>query len=172
MENTEFVSQLSQFSSLEQLTNLNDTFNSNNKLTQSVHDMMMTNLIGKQLEVKTETLNLSDNKVPEIVYQATEAGHAYAWISQNGTTVRQIDLGNVSSGINGFTWDGKDSLGSTATNGSYDVKVMLENSAGTSNELTTMMKGKATALYYQDGKVMLYMDGQTVNPDDVIAIQE
>ena len=61
MENQEFLSQLSQYSSLEQLMNLNDAMTASNNLTASVYNAMMTNLIGKEIKVQGNLLQWSEN---------------------------------------------------------------------------------------------------------------
>ena len=65
MENTEFLAQLSQFSSLEQLWNVNETLGQNVDLTQSVNNALMTNLIGKEVKVSGNVLYWEDGAAPE-----------------------------------------------------------------------------------------------------------
>ena len=50
MENTEFVAQLAQFSSLEQLVNVNDNLQADAVLSQSVNNSLIASLIGNEVK--------------------------------------------------------------------------------------------------------------------------
>jgi flagellar basal-body rod modification protein FlgD len=172
MDNSAFVAQLAQFSSLEQMNNLNTTMTSNNTLTQSVHDTLLSNLIGKQVEIQSGTISYGSQGVPNVYYNADQAGQVTATISQNGTVVRSVDLGTVAAGTGKFQWDGKDNLGNTVAEGSYDVQLVQENGQGASTNLTTLIAGQVTGLVYQSGKAFLNVGGQTVDPNSILAVQQ
>ena len=63
MDGTQYASQLAQFSSLEQLTNLNNTMTqsvaANASLTQSVNNMMVSNLIGKETKLSGSDIQVN-----------------------------------------------------------------------------------------------------------------
>lgn len=56
MENTEFISQMAQFSSLEQITNMNNEFA---RLTASLNVSQAMNVIGKTVEVESGDLSVT-----------------------------------------------------------------------------------------------------------------
>jgi len=67
-EGTEFAAQLAQFSSVEQLaninTNLQSSLNANAVMTQSINNAMATNFIGKEVRANTDTIGYSGLGVP------------------------------------------------------------------------------------------------------------
>ena len=69
-DGTEFASQLAQFSSLEQLTNLNDAIqqNMNNSyyLTQSINNSLASNLVGKNVTVLSDSITNSGQGETEL----------------------------------------------------------------------------------------------------------
>ena len=69
MDNSQFSSQLAQFSSLEQLQNLNDltsqSINANYLLTQSINNTLTSTLIGKDVKLAGESItNNGQNDIP------------------------------------------------------------------------------------------------------------
>lgn len=65
MENTEFIAQMAQFSSLEQMTNMNESFA---KMASMINSSQAANTIGKTVEI-----NVGDTTVNGIV-EATTMG--------------------------------------------------------------------------------------------------
>ena len=55
MEDTQFISQMAQFSSLEQMTNMNKSFN---KLATMINSSQATNTLGKTVEVDVGDSNM------------------------------------------------------------------------------------------------------------------
>ena len=55
MEDTQFISQMAQFSSLEQMTNMNESFN---KLAAMINSSQATNTLGKTVEVDVGDSNM------------------------------------------------------------------------------------------------------------------
>lgn len=55
MEDTQFISQMAQFSSLEQMTNMNESFN---KLAVMINSSQATNTLGKTVEVDVGDSNM------------------------------------------------------------------------------------------------------------------
>lgn len=56
MENTEFIAQMAQFSSLEQMTNMSSEFS---RLANMLHSNEAINIIGKQVDIEDGSLSLS-----------------------------------------------------------------------------------------------------------------
>lgn len=63
MEDTQFIAQMAQFSSLEQMTNMNESFN---KMAQMINSSQASNTIGKTVEI-----DLGDTAVSGVVQAAT-----------------------------------------------------------------------------------------------------
>ena len=60
MDSTQFTSQLTQFSSLEQLTNLNTTLENVLAFQQSIQNASITDLIGRTVRVEGDVTNLNN----------------------------------------------------------------------------------------------------------------
>ena len=173
MDNTEFVAQLSQFSSLEQLYNINSSLADNAYVTQSMSNAVVSSLIGKELQGYSSTLNLdSTGKTDYMFNLAAEAGVVVSIYSKDGDLVRTIDLGRQNAGIQKYEWDGKDNTGKAVGEGLYYFKVVASDASGNNVQADTMIKGKVTGLKFIDGLPVLMIGNAQINLKDVIEINE
>ncbi|MEW5924335.1 MAG: flagellar hook capping FlgD N-terminal domain-containing protein, partial [Candidatus Zixiibacteriota bacterium] len=76
MEDTQFIAELAQFSSLEQLQNMNESLG--NSLDwdylqmQTINNTMATSLIGREVQATFNNLYLDDDNLPKISYSTTD----------------------------------------------------------------------------------------------------
>ena len=173
MDNQDFLGQLSQYSSLEQLMNLNDTLNMNNDLTMSVHNALMMNLIGKDVKVLGDILQWSDNATAKISYTLPQAGNISVQIlDDSGNVVRTLDEGLQAAGDHVLEWDGRDGEGNLVPSGNYRVNVFTQEDQDTASQAPTYIIGRVTGIQYIGGNPVPYIGDQAVNPADIVAIYE
>ncbi|HPG37975.1 MAG TPA: flagellar hook capping FlgD N-terminal domain-containing protein [bacterium] len=173
MDNTEFVAQLSQFSSLEQLYNINSNLEDNAYVTQSMSNAVVSSLIGKELQGYSSTLNLdSTGKTDYMFNLAAQASTVVSIYSEDGDLVRTIDLGEQNAGVQKYEWDGKDNNGNAMGEGAYYFKVVATDASGNAVQADTMIKGKVTGLKFIDGLPVLMIGAAQVNLKDVIEVNE
>ena len=97
MKGTEFAAQLAQFSSLEQLTNLNDAtvqgINANYILAQSINNALSTTFIGKTVRADTDTFQYNGTGDVKIGYElSTDADKTVVKVyDENNKLVKIID---------------------------------------------------------------------------------
>ena len=173
MENTEFLAQLSQFSSLEQLWNVNETLGQNVDLTQSVNNALMTNLIGKEVKVSGNVLYWEEGAAPELSFQLAQAGEvAVEILDSDGRVVRTIQLGSMTSGEHSFSWDGRDDSGNRLAEGDYTASVTRKDANGNEIAVSTYLVGKVDGIEFIEGSPIFYIDNYAVNPSDIFAVYE
>ncbi len=140
MDGSQYAAQLAQFSSVEQLMNLNDkmetSVNANYSLTQSINNTMTAALIGKEVKMQGGEVNFNSEDSIQLGYNLP-AGAASASISVydgNGVLVKTIDGIDKLAGDHKVTWDFKDNNGNTVPVGTYTFKVDAKNAKG--NDIT------------------------------------
>jgi flagellar basal-body rod modification protein FlgD len=124
MENTEFVAQLAQFSSLEQLMGVNSNLGLLQVAQTAMTNSQVAGLIGREIEARGDTLNHTSG--PEAINFDLSSSAKEVTVKvrdAKGNLIRTIDAGSRIGGVNSVTWDGKDSMGNTMPAGTYSVEV-------------------------------------------------
>ncbi len=135
MENTEFVAQMAQFSSLEQLQNMSQALEkstqSNAQLGTTFNNELATSLVGRYVEVPTGEVERDGEQSVTIPYRLDQAA-AQARLSivdARGQVVREFKLD--ASRLRGqVDWDGKTADGEEVPAGAYAVLVAGQDAAG------------------------------------------
>ena len=168
MEDKEFISQMAQFSSLEQLMNLNDSMEGLTTATNNQQMINATSYIGKNVTVSGNAIGKvtdAETKTATI----TRFRYAPSDAVASGTiTVRDSDnkavytqtLGTLSSGTTSeFNWNGQTSSGATAPEGVYTVSLSLLNSSGEAVLSDQVVDATVTGVVTDNGTVYLGLEG-------------
>lgn len=166
MDGTDFTAQLAQFSSLEQLSNMNtnlETVASNQLLSNQIEAI---NLIGKNVAAQGDVIETNGTSA-QIVYSLEESiseGMVSIYDS-DGSLVKTIDLGYQDAGINSVTWDCSD-----VENGSYTFEIEATNAAGDSVNVDKYVIGTVTAVSFQDGSTYVQIGDAEVPFEDIVSV--
>jgi len=146
-EPTEFTAQLAQFSSLEQLFNLNDSMK--NLATSNANGDRFATLqtIGKNVVYQESSFDY-DGKMPiELGYQLDgPATQVQLTIKKNGATVRVLDGSELTKGNHFLSWDGLDKNGDPAGSGAYSVSISAKAGEGKSVAASPLLKSEVTGV--------------------------
>src|SRR5690606_20919179 len=134
MEGTEFASQLAEFTSLEQLINLNkamDTsINADYFLSQSINNTLAATLIGKEVKLSGNSFQNNGAENTTLGYNlSTQASSCTIKIyNESGQLVKTIENASKNSGDNKLIWDYYDNNGNKVPEGKYTFKVEAKDS--------------------------------------------
>lgn len=108
-ENTEFIAQLAQFSSVESLDRLNNNFDSFAQNFVANQALQASSLVGRSVSVLTEETRLEEGKaVTALIDVPSSTGEIGVEIyDESGALVEQIPLGGAAAGELAFRWDGQ-----------------------------------------------------------------
>lgn len=175
MDGTEYASQLAQFSSLEQLSNLNSylkqSIDANFMLTQSVNNTMMANLIGKEVKLSGEGLNVIGQDSINVGYNLPAYAKSVTVniYNESGSLVKQIEA-TTNLGLNRIEWDLTDTNGTKVPNGHYTYKVEAYDLSGEALTVQNFKVGLIDGVRYTDSGTMLLIDGAEYPITDILEI--
>ncbi|SYZ74271.1 putative Flagellar hook capping protein FlgD [Candidatus Zixiibacteriota bacterium] len=168
-----FIAELAQFSSLEQLQNLNGSLSTSLQWdflqNQTINNTMATSLIGRQVKAETTGYYLSDNNKPKISFTTDQyAQNVTITIkASDGTVVRTLTQSGVAPGQSSIDWDGKDENGNRLAKGFYTVTLSATDAQGKSFTPSTYIEGKVKGVVYRDGQAYLQVNDEEISLSDV-----
>lgn len=173
MEDKEFIAQMAQFSSLEQLMNLNTSMEGLTSATNNQQMINATSYIGKQVTVSGNSIGkVTDETTKEATI--TRFRYAPADNTVGGTiTVRDAEnnvvyVEEVSPKNKGttyeFQWNGKSTDGTVAGDGVYTVNLVLRDSNGDAVLSDQVVDAKVTGVVNDGGVVYLGLAGGQLMP--------
>ena len=123
-DNSEFVAQLAQFSSLESMQTLNDTVDTLLGNYTSSQALQASSLVGRTViaEGDSATIEAGTGLAGQVDLTSAATSMTVTVYDADGNIVKNIDLGDQSAGTINFTWDGTDNDGEAAAAGTYTFK--------------------------------------------------
>jgi flagellar basal-body rod modification protein FlgD len=176
MNSQDFASQLAQFSSLEQLTNMSGMMEESMQvdlmLTQAINNTMAASFIGKSVSAAGDMITFSKDGPVEISFQLNgQAENVIVNVMDSaGNIVKGIELGTLSEGKQNFTWDGKDTNGDEVPAGEYKIQVIALDVNGDPVGALTMVKGIISGIKYTDGTAVFVVNDEEIPFNKVIEI--
>lgn len=176
MKGQEFATHLAQFSSVEQLMNINKTLTDREDTTQqlakSLNNSTAAGLIGKTVRATGDTVQFSgqtDLDIPFTLDQQAEKVTVKI-TDETGKTVRTLEQNNVSSGDQTVSWDGRDDDGNQLPDGTYQISVEASDSSGDSVNATTYLQGPVERVRFGEDSIELMVNGRTIALDQVKSV--
>jgi flagellar basal-body rod modification protein FlgD len=176
MDGTQFASQLAQFSSLEQLTNLNtnveNSINANYVLTQSINNTMSASLIGKSVKLSGSSVQYANQDNVQLGYNLpSDAVSAQVNVyDSNGNIVKTINNAPTSSGDHQLSWDFTDNNGNKVPVGTYTFDVTAKDTSQSDMTATYFKYGTIDGIKFSDSGAQLMVDGVTYSLSDISEI--
>ncbi|MFZ0451513.1 MAG: flagellar hook capping FlgD N-terminal domain-containing protein [Desulfatiglandaceae bacterium] len=173
MEGTEFTAQLAQFSSLEQLFNVNDNLAAIKDANGNTTRYDVLNFMGKEVVAKGDQLSLGADGTGKGAFQiAGTAGCTVQVMDSSGSVIRNIPLGTLDAGQHHFEWDGLSDSGTRMTAGTYKFAVNAADEAGNPVLADTMISGKVTRVNLEGDSPILYVGDSPFDMGDVLEISD
>lgn len=137
-DNSEYVAQLAQLSTVESLDKLNTTVENILSGYQTNQALQAASLVGHSVVLKTDKTVVDTSKeFSGMLDLPSSSSNVYVNVYNSaGSLVRQIDLGEEAAGAVAFSWDGKDSNGTLLSSGTYKFEAQSKQNGTTSNLVT------------------------------------
>jgi flagellar basal-body rod modification protein FlgD len=178
MENDQMMAQMAQFSSLEQMQSMNANLASSLQwdllFNQTINNTMATSLIGREVEALGNDVVLGKSGPASMKYELGSFASSVSVEVRNAEdeVIYSEQLGPHDSGSYEWSWNGNDFTGARIPAGSYQVRVVAEDSAGGAVAVNTYRLGQVDGVEYADGSAFLMVNGQRVPLGDIQRISK
>jgi flagellar basal-body rod modification protein FlgD len=178
MEGTEFAAQLAQFTSLEQLMNLNDSMdmsiNANYLLSQSINNTLAATLIGKEVKLNGNSFQNNGQESATLGYNLSTAASSVTVkiYNESGVLIKTIENAPKNSGDNKLIWDFTDNDGNSVPQGRYTFKVEPKDAESNLLSYSTYVLGKIDGVKFTELGTMLVVNGAEYNLSDIMEIYD
>lgn len=174
MDNTEFTAQLAQFSSLEQLTNVNETLESLRISQTSLNNFQAVDYIGKSVQASGNAVYLTNGVSDDIHFElGADANAVFINVyDSTGSFVKTVESGALNAGQQTLNWDGTDNEGNQVPDGAYTFEVLAVGANDERVNTTTFTTGKVTGVTFKDGNACLLVGNLEIPAGSVIQVSE
>lgn len=176
MENYEVAAQLAQYSSLEQLVNINNNFDKFLGAMSLNSYFQGLNLLGKSIEYTGNKFeyNPEENQKIKINFDLQEdARNINVNIyDENNNYIRTLTLDNAEKGENNVEWDGVDKLGNKMKAGLYHYEIVAYNNEGENVQFTPYGKGVVKNISFDKKKseAIITVNGDNIDITDIKSV--
>ena len=171
--NEEFIAQLAQFTSLEQLMGVNTALGDLYAATTSMNNASMTQLLGRDVTAFSDTISY-DGEGPQELYFSAPAEvdrMTVTVLDDEGKVVAREELDGLPKGESAWTWDGTDVHGVQADEGHYTVSITAYDENGNPMEVSNLLKGTVNEMSYATGSPIPYVDGIEITIGSILKVE-
>ena len=172
LSDTDFIAQMAQFSSLEQLQNMNQSLETNLKAEEQLNlafqNNLATSLVGKIVEIPTVEIAYDGDKPAEVSYRLDAgARRARLQILDAGSRlVREFELETTTS-YGTVEWDGRSRFDSEVPPGAYRVLVLAEDVTGQPVKAEALKGVRVQAVRFNDQEARIWADDRELTLGDL-----
>jgi len=171
MDTTQFSSQLAQFSTLEQLFNVNENLKSIEEIQSNDSWYQVLDLIGKEIQANSDNIYLDGKTATTGSFSMEEPAECVVQIKdQEGYTVREIYLGVLDPGTHSFEWDGLDSNGDVHSSGLHSYQVSAVSRSGDIISVDKHIKGIVNRVNLNGNEPVIYVNDTPLGMSQIIDV--
>lgn len=170
MKQDKMAAELAQFSSLEQLTNLNkkfENFNKNDKIEEKFYG---ASFLGKEVVTSGSSMKFEgEGTTADILFTLDKPASKVLVrvFDSNNNMMSEIWKENIGRGNQTVTWDGYQMDKTIAGKGDYKTQVIAWDEFSQPMEVKTKNTGIVESVFFENGETILKVDGKKVFLRDV-----
>ncbi len=164
----QMATEIAQFTSVEQLQNVNQNLNKLATQNRPLEQMSMTQMIGKTVTIDRERFPHVENQAESLSFQLPRnaATSRVAIISDGGEVVFEKELGAQKSGAIDVNWDGNKANSLPAKGGTYIMRVEAKDDRGQFIETNPQLQAKVVGVSFE-GTEPVFLVGDARHQDKV-----
>ncbi len=170
MESHQMAAQLAQFSSLEQMTNMNTNIEAMRKAQAPNTNFDALKMIG--MAVKGDSSKISRADIADKHDIGFELANSAQQVTlkikdTSGIVVRELRASTLLKGKNEVSWDGKLDNGSSARVGEYKVEITAQNAFGKKVHAATSFEGIISGVNFTGSGPVLMVGNKSIKMTDI-----
>jgi flagellar basal-body rod modification protein FlgD len=173
-DNSQFVAQLAQFSSLEAAMGTNTRLDTITGQNQGLANTQVVSLVGKTATVKGSLVTSAGSGIAVPVGFTLSAASDTTNVSiqdSAGKVIRTIPIGPHDAGLIKMSWDGKDDHGNIMPAGTYAVSVQAKAKDGSAVSVSQETTGLVKSVAFDKGyPVLTLANGMQVPVSDLLQV--
>ena len=172
MDGSEFAAQLAQFSSLEQLYNVNESLETLTTAQDTQARYEALSLIGKDIMAEGSRIALKSEGMARGAFDLDQSAECTVTITDGrGIPVRSLSLGTLEAGSHDFTWNGETAAGDEMPEGGYRFEITAVTPIGQSAEATPRILGTVDRVRIDGDTSTLYIGDLAVDLGSVLDVR-
>ena len=173
-DSVEYTAQLAQFSSLEQLSNVNQNLEYLQLYQASINNAQAVSFIGKEVTALGDRIQISEGSAEacEFNLAANASGVTINIYNEAGNLVKTIEAGSMDSGRQSIQWDGTDQNGNQMKDGDYTFEVMAVDADEQPVEAITYSTGIVSGVTFIQGTTYFMVEDQRIPIADIVEVNE
>jgi flagellar basal-body rod modification protein FlgD len=175
LKNHEMAAQLAQFSTLEQMSNMNSTLTKMEGKGSEPQNFQALNLIGKTVAGdSSKVVRTQFDKSHDFNFNAPQdlSDAVVKVANQKGEVVREYKMNNLKAGANKISWNGDNNDGVKQAAGEYQFRIEARDRIGQKVNVKTDFVGQITGMSFSPEGPVLQVGSQTIKMRDVRQITD
>ncbi|MBI2712041.1 MAG: flagellar hook assembly protein FlgD [Bdellovibrio sp.] len=164
----QMAQEIAQFTSVEQLQNVNQNLSKMSTQNRPLEQMAMTGLIGKLVTIDRERFPHLEGQTDSLTFNLPKNGTSVkvSIVSEAGESVFEKDLGAQKAGEVSFTWDGVKTNSLPAKSGSYNYRVEAKDERGGTIQINPKLRAKVIGVSFE-GSDPVFLVGDAKHQDKI-----
>ncbi len=170
LKNHEMAAQLAQFSTLEQMSNMNVTLKEMKAGNKPIEEFQALNMIGKKVSGDSSKLARNDtDKEHEFIFKLPQDAKTteIKVMNAKGDVVREFKFNELKTGENKVVWNGETEDGRKAPAGNYFFQTEATAGNGQKLQVKTDFEGIISGMSFSNEGPVLQIGKQTVRLKDI-----
>ena len=170
-DSDQYVQQMTQFSSLEQLMNLNKGIETLAIGQMSNNSQEALSFVGRDVVARGDQLSHTRGDYSEIAYDVKGDAEEASLVVRDsyGEVVFETDV-RADSGVQRYTWDGRDKDGNMLPSGKYSVSVEASN-GDAPVPVDSYVRGEVTGVRFDQGYPELMIGDRRIRMTEVLEVK-
>lgn len=173
MEGTEFVTQLAQFSELDEMRALTSGQEDLQNYMASLNNFASVSLLGKTVEFSGNEVTHQEGTSTRVEFLLpSDAAQVTVYLyDTRGNLVHAMDTGPMGAGNQTTVWNGTDESGQPLPSGTYRFDVVARDASEGVVPVELMQQGLVREVVFQDGLPMLRVGERWLSLPEIQSIQ-